>query len=103
MQILNVNSASSMIAAGAYLTDADWHDLYDRTRIIGRSEPIELLENAWVGDGATICKGVTIGCNAIVAAGAVAEQVDAFLAEFADPMLERFSTHAGKFAPRVRV
>lgn len=63
--------ASSMIAAGAYLTDADWHDLYDRTRIIGRSEPIELLENAWVGDGATICKGVTIGCNAIVAAGAV--------------------------------
>ncbi|MEM6292691.1 MAG: adenylosuccinate lyase [Myxococcota bacterium] len=35
--------------------------------------------------------------------GRAPEQVDAFLTEFADPMLERFSAHAGKFAPRVRV
>jgi acetyltransferase-like isoleucine patch superfamily enzyme len=62
---------SSMIAAGAYLTDADWHGLYDRTALIGTARPIVLGENAWIGDGATITKGVTIGTNAIVAAGAV--------------------------------
>ena len=62
---------ASMIAAGAYLTDADWHGLYDRTALIGTARPIELGENAWIGDGATITKGVTIGTNAIVAAGAV--------------------------------
>ena len=28
---------SSMLAAGAYITDADWHDLYDRTEAIGRT------------------------------------------------------------------
>ena len=63
--------ASSMIAAGAYLTDADWHGLYDRTALIGSCRPIELAENVWVGDGATLCKGVTVGENSIVAAGAV--------------------------------
>lgn len=60
-----------MIAAGAYLTDADWHDLYDRTRPIGATAEIVLEENVWIGDGATVCKGVRIGRNAIVAAGAV--------------------------------
>lgn len=62
---------ASMIAAGAYLTDADWHDLYDRTRLIGTSRPIVLEENVWIGDGATVCKGVTIGAHSIVAAGSV--------------------------------
>jgi acetyltransferase-like isoleucine patch superfamily enzyme len=62
---------ATMIAAGAYLTDADWHGLYDRTALIGTARPIELGENVWIGDGATVCKGVTIGANAVVAAGAV--------------------------------
>lgn len=60
-----------MLAAGAYLTDADWHDLYDRTRPIGSTRAIILDDNVWVGDGATICKGVHVGENAIIAAGAV--------------------------------
>lgn len=63
--------AASMIAAGAYLTDADWHGLYDRTRPIGTARPIVLEENVWIGDGATVCKGVTIGAHSVVAAGAV--------------------------------
>jgi acetyltransferase-like isoleucine patch superfamily enzyme len=63
--------AGSMIAAGAYLTDADWHGLYDRTRLIGATAPIELAENVWIGDGAVVCKGVQLGRNAIVGAGAV--------------------------------
>ena len=62
---------SCMVAAGAYLTDADWHDLYDRTEVVGASAPIVLEDNVWIGDGATVCKGVRIGAHAIVAAGAV--------------------------------
>jgi acetyltransferase-like isoleucine patch superfamily enzyme len=62
---------SSMIAAGAYVTDADWHDLYDRTRLIGTARPVTLEENVWIGDGATVCKGVTVGAHSVVAAGAV--------------------------------
>lgn len=63
--------AGSMIAAGAYLTDADWHGLYDRTELIGAAAPVVLEENAWIGDGAIVCKGVTVGRNAVVGAGAV--------------------------------
>ena len=63
--------ASSMIAAGAYLTDADWHDVYDRTRVIGATAPIVLEENVWIGDGTIVCKGVRIGANSVIGAGSV--------------------------------
>ncbi len=60
-----------MFAAGSYVTDADWHDIYDRTRPVGTTKAITLANNVWVGDGAIICKGVTIGKNSIVGAGSV--------------------------------
>lgn len=60
-----------MLAAGAYVTDADWHDIYDRTRTVGATAPVTLMDNVWIGDGATICKGVTIGHNSVVGAGSV--------------------------------
>ena len=60
-----------MFAAGAYVTDADWHDLYDRTRAVGSTKPVTLGDNVWIGDGAIVCKGVTIGNNSVVGAGAV--------------------------------
>ena len=63
--------ANSMIAAGAYLTDADWHDVYDRTRVVGAHDPVVLEENVWVGDGAVVCKGVRIGENSVIGAGSV--------------------------------
>lgn len=66
-----VVGASSMIAAGAYLTDADWHDVYDRTRSIGGHGEVVLEENVWVGDGAVVCKGVRIGANSVIGAGSV--------------------------------
>ena len=44
-------------------------DPADRTTLIPR--PILIKRNAWIGAGATILPGVTIGENAIVAAGAV--------------------------------
>ena len=61
---------NSMIASGAYLTDSDWHDVYNRITI-GKTAPIRIENNVWVGDSAIICKGVTVGENSIIGAGAI--------------------------------
>ena len=63
--------ANTMLAAGVYVTDADWHDLYDRAQPVGANAPINIGQNAWIGDGATVCKGVEIGDNSVVGAGSV--------------------------------
>lgn len=63
-----------MLAAGCYLTDADWHDIYDRTRAVGNTRPVTLGNNVWIGDGSIICKGVTIGENSVIGAGSVVTQ-----------------------------
>jgi len=63
--------SNCMLAASVYVTDADWHDLYDRTRPIGNRAPVVLGDNVWIGDGAIICKGVAIGENSVIGAGAV--------------------------------
>jgi tetrahydrodipicolinate N-succinyltransferase len=60
-----------MLANGAYITDSDWHGLYDRIDRADEATPVYLGANVWVGDHATVLKGVTIGDNSIVAAGAV--------------------------------
>ena len=46
------------------------HDLKDRLHLFhfGR---VVIKENAWIGAGAIICPGVTIGKNSVVGAGAV--------------------------------
>jgi acetyltransferase-like isoleucine patch superfamily enzyme len=62
---------STMLAAGVYITDADWHGIYNRPRPIGASAAVVLGRNVWIGDGAIVCKGVTVGDNTIVGAGAV--------------------------------
>jgi acetyltransferase-like isoleucine patch superfamily enzyme len=59
-----------MLANGVYVTDSDWHDIYNRLAM-GRAEPVTIADNVWIGDGATVCKGVTIGENSIVGAGSV--------------------------------
>jgi acetyltransferase-like isoleucine patch superfamily enzyme len=59
-----------MLASQVYLTDADWHGVYDRAST-GSTKPILLHENVWVGDSAIVCKGVTIGKNSIIGAGSV--------------------------------
>ena len=60
-----------MFAAGAYVTDADWHDIYDRTEAVGITLPVVLKDNVWIGDGAKVCKGVTIGENSVIGAGSI--------------------------------
>ena len=60
-----------MIAHGAYISDADWHGIYDRAMPVGNTRPVIFEDNVWIGDSAIICKGVTIGKNSIIGAGAV--------------------------------
>jgi acetyltransferase-like isoleucine patch superfamily enzyme len=59
-----------MIANGAYITDSDWHGIYDRLSF-GQALPVEIGKNVWIGDSAIVCKGVSIGENSIVGAGAI--------------------------------
>ena len=59
-----------MIASGSYITDSDWHDIYDRVSI-GKSNPVRIENNVWIGDSAIVCKGVVIGENSIIGAGSV--------------------------------
>lgn len=60
-----------MLASNVYITDADWHDIYDRTQPVGMSDPIKLADNVWLGDSSIVCKGVSIGENTVVGAGSV--------------------------------
>jgi acetyltransferase-like isoleucine patch superfamily enzyme len=60
-----------MMAQNVCITDADWHDLYDRSASIGNTEAVTIDKNVWIGDSAMICKGVHIGENAVIGAGSV--------------------------------
>lgn len=62
---------SVMLAQGVFVTDSDWHGIYDRSLSVGESAPVHIGRNAWIGDSAMIVKGVTIGENSIIGAGAV--------------------------------
>ncbi|MBR9805091.1 acyltransferase [bacterium] len=60
-----------MLANGVYITDSDWHGVYDRVSYDEAAKPVVLEDNVWLGDRVTVLKGVKIGRNSIVAAGAV--------------------------------
>lgn len=59
-----------MLAEGAFITDADWHDLYHRI-YPGKRERVKIGNNVWIGDNVTVCKGVTIGDNSVIGAASV--------------------------------
>ncbi len=63
--------ADTMIASNCYISDSDWHDVYDRTAESEHSAPITIGENVWIGYGCIIGKGVTIGDNSVIGAGSV--------------------------------
>jgi acetyltransferase-like isoleucine patch superfamily enzyme len=52
------------------ITDSDWHDVYNRISI-GKTAPIKIEDNVWIGDSVIVCKGVSIGENSIIGADAV--------------------------------
>ncbi len=60
-----------MLASEVLISDADWHDHYDRLSVPGRTERVVIEENAWLGDRVTVLKGSRIGCNTIIGAGSV--------------------------------
>ncbi len=62
---------SCMIAGNAFVTDSDWHGTYDRVFTIGKTAPVHICDNVWLGDRTTVCKGVTIGENSIIGTGSV--------------------------------
>ena len=62
---------SVMMANGVYITDSDWHGIYDRIERDPEPAPIHIEDNAWLGDHSLVLKGVTVGENSIVAAHAV--------------------------------
>lgn len=62
---------SCMLASNVYITDSDWHDVYNRAMPSPDKNSVVLEENVWVGDSAIVCKGVTIGKNSVVGAGSV--------------------------------
>lgn len=66
-----VIGANTMMANGVYITDADWHGIYDRSLPIGATRPVHIGENVWLGDSVIVCKGVSIGKNSIIGAGSV--------------------------------
>lgn len=57
-----------MVAANVQLISNN-HDLYDHQ--ILTCKPVRLKRNCWIGAGATILPSITVGENAVVAAGAV--------------------------------
>lgn len=58
----------AMVAANVQLISNN-HDLYERQVIT--CKPIHIGKNAWIGAGATILPGVTVGDNAAVGAASV--------------------------------
>lgn len=62
---------SVMMANGVYITDSDWHGIYNRVDRPKEVHAVHIGNNVWLGDHATVLKGVKIGENSIIAARAV--------------------------------
>ncbi|MBN1655233.1 MAG: acyltransferase [Deltaproteobacteria bacterium] len=60
-----------LIAGDTLISDADWHDIYDRVWSSGNPAPIRIDENVWLCDSVIVCKGVTIGRNSVIGAGSI--------------------------------
>lgn len=55
-----------MIAEGVDIWNSDTHMITIQGKEITNHQPITIMDHVWLGKGATVLKGVTIGANAIV-------------------------------------
>ncbi len=60
-----------MFAANVYISDSDWHGIYNRIRPFRCTKPVVLDDNVWLGESVIVNKGVSIGKNSVIGAGAV--------------------------------
>lgn len=65
--------ANTLIATEFTVYDSDFHDLHAHRRFAGTHEcaPVNIGKNVFIGSRVMILKGVTIGDNAVIAAGSV--------------------------------
>ena len=65
--------ARALLGSGVTIYDSDFHDLHPDRRRGGRPRTgaVELGENVFIGDGALILKGVSIGADSVIGAGSV--------------------------------
>ena len=95
------------MASDVVISDSDWHGIYDRTSAPGKGGPVVIGDNAWIGQRAMVCKGVTIGENSIIGAGSiVTKDIPANVIAAGNPAVvvrdldqqEKFTTRADMFA-----
>lgn len=62
----------TLIGPHTWIVDSDFHGIHPEIRHTpGKTSPVVIEENVWIGAKVIIIKGVNIGKNAIVAAGCV--------------------------------
>jgi acetyltransferase-like isoleucine patch superfamily enzyme len=67
--------ARVLCGANTTITDTDWHGLEPiPRRSEGAVDPVSIEDDVWLGLGAVVLKGVTIGRGTVVAAGSVVTQ-----------------------------
>ncbi|GAB4491601.1 MAG: DapH/DapD/GlmU-related protein [Anaerolineales bacterium] len=63
------------VGANCVITDTDFHPLHPHARLLepqnGKSEPVVIGDNVFIGMNSIVLKGVTIGANSVIGAGSV--------------------------------
>lgn len=63
------------VGANCVITDTDFHPLHPRARLLepqnGKSAPVVIEDNVFIGMNSIILKGVTLGANSVIGAGSV--------------------------------
>ena len=57
------------MAHNVTIMDSDFHHIESENHVM--TKPVTIRDNVWIGNGATILKGVTIGEGSVIAAKSV--------------------------------